>query len=214
MKNWKRYWLPRLIAHTAKFMIRLILCTCRVRIRGLDLLNQTVQESSCILMLWHDKLVILPEILHHYTSDFSCTAFISKSRDGDPLALVTESYPRGRVLRVPHNARHKALCNMIDLLKKEKGVVLITPDGPRGPRHVVKPGVVVAARESGAKIIPFSWKADRFWQLNTWDQMQIPKPFSRVEVIFGKPVVLSKTTENSIEQDVELLMKRMEENLS
>ena len=201
---WKRRWLPYLIAYSAKYVIRLLLRTCRIRIHGLETFVSTANSTPCILMLWHDKLVIISEIINTYTSDFICTAFISKSRDGDPLALITQSYARGRVLRVPHNARHKALSKMIDLLKDKKSVIVITPDGPRGPSHIIKPGIVMAAQESSATIIPFSWNASRFWQLNTWDKMQIPKPFTTLHVTFGSPIAFKKEV-NTLEQDMAIL---------
>lgn len=208
--QWKRRWLPYVVAYSAKFAIRQLLRTCQVHIHGLDHLTENTKASPCILALWHDKLILVSEILNSYTSGFPCTAFISKSRDGDPLALVTTSYSRGRVLRVPHNARHKALSTMIDILKRRDGIVLITPDGPRGPRHIVKPGIVLAAREASAKVIPFSWKASRYWQLSTWDKMQIPKPFSTLHVTFGSPVDFSGTEDMLLDSDLEMLKNHLE----
>lgn len=209
LKKWKRRWLPYLIAYSAKISMRLLLCTCRVRIRGLDAFTETAKNSPCILMLWHNRLVVVSEILNAYTSRFVYTAFISKSRDGDPLARLAESYSRGKALRVPHNARHRALHQMIGALKEKKEIVLITPDGPRGPRHVVKPGIIVAAKEAKAQIVPFSWQAKRFWQLNTWDQMKIPKPFTTVNIAFG-PAIALQGSEEDFEKEACLLKTALE----
>ena len=188
----RREWLPHLIASTSKAFLRLLMKTCRIKIQGLEQFKATAEVSPCIIMLWHNRLVMVSEILEAFASQFIYTAFVSKSRDGEPLALLAESYKSGRALRVPHNARHAALTQMIGVLKKSREVVLITPDGPRGPRYIVKRGIVVAARESGAKIVPFSWKANRSWELNTWDKMIIPKPFSQIDVCFGAPITVEK----------------------
>src|SRR5262249_41681403 len=67
-------------------------------------------------------------------------------------------------------------------------VIIITPDGPRGPRYIAKPGIAAAACETGAHVVPFSWTATRFWQLGTWDKMLLPKPFSTLLVTFGDPI--------------------------
>jgi lysophospholipid acyltransferase (LPLAT)-like uncharacterized protein len=142
-------------------------------------------------MLWHSKLVIISEILNRTAPQFIYTAFISKSRDGDPLAALAESYKAGRALRVAHNGRHLALSHMIGELKQKKSIYVVTPDGPRGPAKKVKPGIALAAREAEAVIIPFTWNADKCWELNTWDKMQIPKPFSTVNVFFGEPANLN-----------------------
>lgn len=189
-KSWlsfKRRCFPYLFAYSAKMIMRLLLKTCRIKIHGLEAFKQTAATSPCILMLWHRHLLVIPEILNSYAGQFVYTAFISKSRDGDPLALLAQSYQNGRALRVPHNGRHLALNQLIESVVGRKEIAIITPDGPRGPNGIVKPGIVFAARETGARIVPFSWKANTYWQLKTWDQMKIPKPFTTLEVTFGPP---------------------------
>lgn len=194
-KSWlhiKRHWIPFLFAYTAKIVIKGLLKTCKVHIQGLETFIETAEKAPCILMLWHNRLILVAEILNFYAPKFIYTAFISKSRDGDALALLTRSYSIGRALRVSHHSRHLALSQLIGELKHKGQVTIMTPDGPRGPRFVVKPGIVVAARETGANIFPFTWHAKHFWQLNTWDQMKIPKPFTTIEVVFGVPLTISK----------------------
>ena len=66
--------------------------------------------------------------------------------------------------------------------------VVIVPDGPRGPREVVKPGVVALAAASGAPIAPVAVGASREWRLSSWDRFRIPRPGARLVVGFGDPV--------------------------
>ncbi|MBA3236864.1 MAG: hypothetical protein H0T62_00750, partial [Parachlamydiaceae bacterium] len=61
-------------------------------------------------------------------------------------------------------------------------------DGPKGPCYKVKPGILYAAKESGAPIIAFSWEADRFWEFKTWDKFRLPKPFSTIKVTLSSPL--------------------------
>ena len=186
-------------------LIRLLLKTCKVKIHGLDHFVKTAEKSPCMLMLWHSKLVLVSEILNKHAPQFIYTAFISKSRDGDPLAYLATSYKSGRALRVPHNARHLALNQMIGSIKNKGEIIIITPDGPRGPREEVKPGIVLAARETEANVFPFSWKAERFWQLKTWDKMKIPKPFTSINVYFGDPFITTGNNGNRNENAALLL---------
>jgi lysophospholipid acyltransferase (LPLAT)-like uncharacterized protein len=158
-----------------------------VRITGLEQFIQTVSEKRCIVMLWHNRLAVIAEILNKHAPQFIYAAFISKSRDGEPLALIANSYRAGRAIRVPHQAKHQALKIVIETLKRKKQVILFTPDGPRGPRYKIKPGIILAAKEAEAVIIPFTWTADRFWTLKTWDQFRLPRPFSTLSVSFGQP---------------------------
>jgi lysophospholipid acyltransferase (LPLAT)-like uncharacterized protein len=210
-KSWqhiRRRWFPYIFAYSAKMAIRLLIKTCRVKIHGLDTFVKTAETSPCILMLWHSRLVLVSEILNFHAPQFIYTAFISKSRDGDPLAHLATSYPSGRALRVPHNARHLALTQLINSIKNKGEIIIITPDGPRGPKNVIKPGAVLAARETKANVFPFSWNAKRFWQLKTWDQMKIPKPFTSIDVYFGIPF---KTRDGeNFDNDVSLLKQALD----
>ena len=154
----------------------------------MDRFVKLASQEKCILMLWHNRLAIVAEVLHKHAPQFIYTALISNSRDGDPLAIMAHSYKSGKSIRVPHNARHKALKRVIESLKKSHEVIVITPDGPRGPHYKVKPGTALAAKEASATIIPFTWSSDRFWELKTWDKMRLPKPFSSIKVVLGEPI--------------------------
>lgn len=205
----KKKILPYIAAYSARALIRLLLFTCKINVKGIENMISQAGRSPCIVMLWHNRLIVLAEILSKYAPQFTYTAFISKSRDGDPLARYAESYRQGRALRVPHNGRHLALGSMISQLKLDKNnIILITPDGPRGPKYVMKPGIIMAAREAEAHITPFSWEADRFWELNTWDKMRIPKPFSTITVTFADPIAPSAIKEGSCE-DAAKSLERM-----
>ena len=146
-------------------------------------------------------MLVAPVFLH-YAPKFTYTAFISQSRDGEPLALFTNSFKNGRTIRVRHNAKHEALKAMIDRLKNSQEVLLVTPDGPRGPRYQVKPGVAMAAQETSAQVFPFSWSADRFWQLNSWDKMIFPKPFAKIHAKIGEPIQV--LNESSVDEQSRL----------
>ncbi len=188
--RFKHNGLSHLIAYTSKYVVRSILWTCRIEIEGLDMFLEAAARQRCLLMLWHNRLAIVAEVLHKHAPQFNYAAFISKSRDGEPLALVAQSYKQGRAIRVPHSAKHQALKSVIDNLKSRREVILMTPDGPRGPRYKIKPGIVMAAQEADAVIIPFTWTANRFWSFRTWDQLMLPKPFSTIRVKMGAPVKL------------------------
>ncbi len=59
--------------------------------------------------------------------------------------------------------------------------VLITPDGPRGPRHSMSDGAIGIALKSRLPIFVMNYKAEKYWQLKSWDKFVIPKPFSKVD---------------------------------
>ena len=69
--------------------------------------------------------------------------------------------------------------------------IAITPDGPKGPRHEVKDGVVVIAQKSKTKVIVFSLVPKRYWQFKSWDRFTIPKPFTQLDFYASEPLDLS-----------------------
>jgi len=78
--------------------------------------------------------------------------------------------------------------------------LFITPDGPRGPRYSLQPGVIKLAQSSGAPIIPVRFTHSASWRLKSWDRFHIPKPFSKVIVSIGDAIVIpSKLDENDFE---------------
>jgi lysophospholipid acyltransferase (LPLAT)-like uncharacterized protein len=188
LKAIKRKIFSFFIAYMGKFLLRLILSTCKIEVKGFDAFKKIAQTEKCILMLWHNRLSIVSEILNKLDKNTVFAAFISKSKDGDPLAVLANSYKNGKAIRVAHDRKHQALLAVIDTLNTSKEVVIITPDGPRGPRYKVKPGIIVAAYETKASIVPFTFTPSRFWQLKSWDRLIFPKPFSKIIVTFGDEV--------------------------
>ena len=73
-------------------------------------------------------------------------------------------------------------------------------DGPRGPARVVQPGAVFLAGATGQPILPYHIEADRHWTLGSWDRTQVPRPFSRIALVIGKPIAVEATDEATIER--------------
>lgn len=202
--------LPGAAAYLAKGLLHLLVKTCDVKISGLEAYKKVANEEKCILMFWHDRIALAPEILSSYTSELLYSALVSQSRDGEIIATIVNSYSIGSTIRVPHNARKAALDETIRELKKDEKVIIITPDGPRGPRYRIKRGLAYLAKVSDASIIPMSWSASKSWQLNTWDLMLIPKPFSTINVTFGNAIKLEKGKELPTKEEIVMLENHLE----
>lgn len=193
----------RLLIYPIRAFLKLLLLTCKFRVSGAEHIRSSAKRGSTIIMFWHSGLVLIGPSILKAAKEFIYCAFISNSKDGDIISEYTTSYSIGRSIRVPHDAKDFALKNLISRLKMKKEIAIITPDGPRGPSCVVKPGIAIAAKETNAAIIPFTWSADRYWELKTWDKMRIPKPFSTIQAKFEAPLYLEKET--PIEEDLILL---------
>lgn len=142
-----------------------------------------------VLMSWHESL--LPVMWHH--RQLGIAALISEARDGQYLA----SFARGLGYRTIQGSSTrggvKALRGAIRAL--EDGIPIgLTPDGPRGPRRVVKPGVVAAAGRGGALIVPVHAESKPAWRAKSWDRFLVPPPFARVRLAYGEPFTLERDT--------------------
>ncbi len=178
-----------------QWLMHVLLCTLRVEIRGKELLKQ---PRPFIIALWHNQIAIVPLIRQLIHTPFRI--IISNSRDGQILTRFAMLYPQVTVTSVRQKTRHQALAEMIEVLSSSEEIVLITPDGPRGPVHQVKPGVIYSAQKTGAKIIGMSWQADRFWEFSSWDKMRLPKPFSKVVLSLEGPLECSEETPTDLLQ--------------
>lgn len=186
-------------------IIGLIWRSCKIEWEGLEAFSEEVQKGPCILVAWHNHLMGIPYALFRKTPKISYKALLSKSRDGDLLACLEGHFDNAQVMRVAHDQKAGAIRALAKAC--EEHVVVITPDGPRGPRHLAKPGAAVTAYMAKAKLIPFSWVASKSWILPTWDRLELPKPFSKVRFSIGQGInvrrdqleAASKITENLLQ---------------
>ncbi len=203
--KFKRFSLPLAVAYLGQGALGLMLKTCKISVSGLDHFEQAAEQDKCLLMLWHNRLAPITHFLKKYAPQYLYGALISKSRDGDLLAALVNRYSQAKAIRVAHNAKHQGLRDVIQHLNDEKRVIVVTPDGPQGPRYRIKPGIAVAAKTTAAKIIPLSWSCTSFWQLRTWDKLIIPKPFSTIHLVFGTPLAIPEDSPLSLDDHLQYL---------
>ncbi len=135
-----------------------------------------------VFLLWHD--VLLPLLWRHRRQGIAIV--VSDGKEGRYLADYAERIGYGLVSGSSSRGGTRALLGAIHQL--DAGVpVAFTPDGPVGPRHEIKPGVVRAAQKTGAPILPLHAMAHPAWRLHSWDRMVVPAPFARVQVGYGAP---------------------------
>jgi lysophospholipid acyltransferase (LPLAT)-like uncharacterized protein len=135
-----------------------------------------------VFLLWHE--VLLPLLWHHRRQDIAIV--VSENRDGQYLADFALALGYRAVRGSSSRGAARALLGAVRELQSGRAVAF-TPDGPRGPRRELKPGVVAAAQRGGGAIVPIHARADRAWRLDSWDRFLIPKPAARITVTYGRP---------------------------
>ena len=211
-KKWKKLFfnssLP-IVVIVIKACMTLLLRTCRVEIKGLEQFSACAKKKKCMLMFWHNRLTIIPFILSKYTPDLLFAGLVSSHGDGKILSTLIHSFPNGRTIECSQREGHNAIREIIRRLNEERLIVIITPDGPRGPLHKVKSGIAVAAMKTEANVFTLNWEADRFWELNTWDKQRIPKPFSKIHMTIGNPIYFSQSSAETLEEAKERLKEAL-----
>ncbi|MEK7729015.1 MAG: lysophospholipid acyltransferase family protein [candidate division KSB1 bacterium] len=129
---------------------------------------------------------------------------VSEHRDGEMIAQTLHRLGYTTVRGSSTRGGKRAMLAIIRILKNG-GSGGIMPDGPRGPRHVLKAGIVAIAQKSRAAILPTTFACSRAWRLKSWDQFIIPKPFSKTIALYGEPIYLPAETD-----DLEFEAKRQE----
>lgn len=136
-----------------------------------------------IYCFWHSQLLSLSYLFRNTGK----TAVVSESSDGRKAAAVAERWGHTIILGSSTRGGVAALRRCVRTLQQGKNIV-ITPDGPRGPRESAKTGVAQIALLSGASVIPVAALPSSAWQLKSWDRFSIPKPFAYIDVRFRNPV--------------------------
>lgn len=150
--------------------------------------DETVQRlraagAPLIFAVWHGHL--LAPLWHR--RDEGITLLVSAHRDAAYLATAARRWgyhvARGSTTRGGAAALRAVLRALA-----EGGDAAFTPDGPRGPAGVIKPGVVAASQHAGAAIVPVGVAASRVWRLESWDRFVVPRPYARVRIVYGEPL--------------------------
>lgn len=164
------------------------------------------ERKPFLLAIWHNNVFTGMHFMHGHPYHI----MISRSRDGDDITWVSERFGYTGLRGSPAAGASAVLREALRTLAKG-GAVTVTPDGPRGPRYVVKPGLIALARKTGVPIVPICGSAARRWEAHNWDRMKLAKPFARHVVLVGDPIWLDpkEADESTQRLRVQALMRQM-----
>jgi lysophospholipid acyltransferase (LPLAT)-like uncharacterized protein len=157
-----------------------------------------------ILALWHGRLAMMG-LAWRYGD--SVTVLASAHRDGRIVARVLEGFG----FSVVQGSTNKGGSNALRLLTKSlknKGVVGITPDGPRGPRMRAAAGVVMLARLAKVPIIPMTFATSRRRVHSSWDRFVVPLPFARGVFMWGDAIPAPTSADKALMEETRLDLER------
>ena len=192
---------------TAAWVFRSWMCTIRYRYRSLgpdiDPCRPDL-EGRFIYAIWHEN-ILLP--LYQF-SRANVWVILSRHNDGELLNEVG----RHIGLKVVRGSTNRGGVEAVrQMLRIAQGAhVAITPDGPRGPRRQIQPGLVYLAARTGLPLVPTAFAYRRPWRLNSWDRFAIPKPGSLGTCVTGVPIPVP---ENADREQLEHYRRLLEEGM-
>ncbi|HMC12039.1 MAG TPA: lysophospholipid acyltransferase family protein [Pirellulaceae bacterium] len=176
-------WLIPFIAAAVAFVIRLWMSTMRVRMVSADGRRHPAdpKQNRYIYSFWHEGL------LAPLATNPKIRVLISQHTDGEVIAQICQRLGIGVIRGSTARGGCQALLEMIRD-RDETTHLGITPDGPRGPRRVLKPGVVMIASQSGLAIVPAGIGFVKAWRFGSWDRFALPCPGSMMVGVVGQPI--------------------------
>jgi lysophospholipid acyltransferase (LPLAT)-like uncharacterized protein len=156
-------------------LMRFIWFTTR---KSYDFLNE-ISEEQHICVTWHSELLMTPQAYRKIHPRHRSSAIISSHFNGALIAGVLKMIG---IKALRGSSRRGAKQVLFQAFKSIKAgeEILITPDGPKGPRYSMSDGAVGIALKSNLPIFMINFKSSSYWQLKSWDKFIIPKPFSKL----------------------------------
>lgn len=162
-------------------LLRLWYATLRIRI---DKSSRNLMASDnmgpCVFYFWHQNLFVAP-VLRKLRKHRRMFGLMSASKDGAWLETLVKWF-HVEAIRGSSSWRGTKALQELESHQNTRCDIIITPDGPKGPRCQCKPGSLHWTTSHHFDVIALNFKMHRFWQLNSWDGFKIPYPFSKISI--------------------------------
>ena len=190
---------PVIFAPQVAFFYRWWVRSMRFDITGYEnIIEPHKQGKPLMLALWHNELFSLIGL--GFLKKLPLVTMASDSKDGQIITEVLErigyEVARGSSTR----GGLKAMLGVARVMRKKGKIGAITMDGPKGPRHEVKSGILAIAQKTGASIIPMrAYPSKPIVFEKSWDRFELPKPFMPCHILLGEPF---EVTEQKLDEEI------------
>jgi lysophospholipid acyltransferase (LPLAT)-like uncharacterized protein len=204
--NFRKRFLIRLADLTFYTLIKIIGRTISFENSGWENFERIATDKKVpIYAFWHERIFLST----YFFRNRNIIVITSQSFDGEYIARFIQRLGYGAVRGSSTRGGVGALAQMIRLMKQNLSMGF-TLDGPKGPRHVAKTGAIMLAKKTGNPVMPFVIEAEEYWTLQSWDKLQIPKPFSRAKIFIGELVYVAPDADP---EEIENKRRELQKNL-
>lgn len=197
------------VARLATWLLKALFLTVRVEhktvVEDATPYRPTKGNQRYCFCLWHDAIVACVFGLKTY----KLSGLISRHQDG---GYLTHAVQMVGITPVRGSASRGGAQATRQLIDQPDLHVCITPDGPRGPRRIMKDGIVYLSSRTQRPIVPTTIVGDAYWSIpGGWSDMLLPKPFSKLMLLAGRPVEIPEDVDRSkISEITESIQKEMD----
>lgn len=210
-----------ILQHLAWYLVKALTSTYRFEREDLEHLETARKHhpnGALVIGCWHEQMIAF---LAAHSGTFPYMAMASRSKDGEYAAFIATKMGfipvRGSSRKRGKEKGGKEAIDTYISNMNEGGRGGITVDGPKGPRRVCKPGIVLIAQQTGSMIVPGGAFAQKYWEFNSWDKFKLPVPFTRIKLRYAEPFAvpadLSATQIGEACRRVETSIKKLEDTL-
>jgi len=176
MKHFLRKLGQEIIPPLVYILMRILWMSARKKFHFITEIDS--QQHVCVT--WHGELFMSPQAYRHIHKKHPASAIISAHFDGTLIARTLQFLNIRPLRGSTRKGAREVLLKAFKSIKSGEEV-LITPDGPKGPRHTMSDGAVGIALKSKLPIFVMNFTAKNYWQLSSWDHFVIPKPFTQID---------------------------------
>ena len=171
-----------LLSFFLRLFLNLIFYTCSIKVYKEKAFITHIKKKSALLAFWHHHSLLFAHYVRR--TKLPVWAISSTHPDSEILAKILISWKIKLIRGSSTRGWVNIIKKMIGLYQSSRAVIAVTPDGPRGPRKIAKPGAFNVARKQQAQVFLVAASASSFWSVPSWDKTIIPKPFSTIYVRF------------------------------
>lgn len=139
-----------------------------------------ITQDQSIVVCWHGELLMSPQAYRYFHKKQSASGIISRHFDGEMIAKMLMYFSIAPLRGSSSRGAKQVLLEAFRALKKGHDL-LVTPDGPKGPRHTISDGAIALAHKAKAPVLIVNYVPRAYWQLASWDKFVIPKPFTTID---------------------------------
>ncbi len=198
--------MKRFLVWFSSWLIHLIGSTLRLTVEDRGHVIDLPDHPPVIIAFWHNRVALMAYFYERFNIRRTALTFISRSRDGQ---FITDVAARFGIKAVRGSSSRHGVSAMLAAVRAADDShvdLVITPDGPRGPRYQIQPGLIRLAQMTQRPIVGVTYYLGWKRELRSWDRFHVPLPFSTCHLVTSEQIFVP---ENATEAELGVIRARI-----